>query len=65
MFYDFLSVTIEDPIHSNKEERFITIGMSSKNKLLIVVHTDNTEEIRIISSRFATKNERRLYEGNN
>jgi hypothetical protein len=45
VFYDFLSITIIDPVHSINEERFITIGMSSKNRLLTVVHTEINDTI--------------------
>lgn len=65
VFYDFLSITISDPFHSIKEERFITIGMSSKNRLLTIVHTEIDDTIRIISSRLATKKERKKYEEEN
>ena len=62
VFYDFLSITIPDPVNSIIEERLITIGMSSKNRLLIVVHTEINDTIRIITSRLATKNEGIKYE---
>lgn len=61
--YDFLSVTTEDPLYSFDEERFITIGQSEKQRLLVVVHTDRGDKIRIISARIATRNERKGYEG--
>jgi uncharacterized protein len=62
VFYDFLSQTINDPDHSKNEFRYITIGYSNKNRLLIVSHTDRDNNIRIISARFANKNERNKYE---
>lgn len=62
VFYDFLSITIPDLNHSINEERFITIGNSSMNKLLVVMHTDKNDVIRIISSRLATYKERKYYE---
>jgi uncharacterized DUF497 family protein len=62
IFYDFLSITVADPLHSINEERLITIGMSSKKHLLIVVHTDKDDTVRIINSRLATKFERIIYE---
>jgi len=63
-FHDPLSLTIDDPLHSISEERFILIGMSYSNKLLVVVHTEREDNIRIISAREATKNERKSYENN-
>ena len=62
VFSDGLSLTIVDPIHSEKEERYVTIGKSLTGKLLVVVHTDRGENIRIISSRVATRHERQTYE---
>jgi len=62
VFIDGLSLTIADPLHSYGEERFIIIGQSVKNRLLVVVHTDLGDTIRIISARLATKKERKIYE---
>ncbi|MCF8109611.1 MAG: BrnT family toxin [Desulfohalobiaceae bacterium] len=63
-FRDPLSQTIEDPLHSEDEERFVLIGRSIQGRLLIIIHTDRGERIRIISARLATKNERLKYEEN-
>ena len=65
VFSDFLSLTIPDPLHSQWEERLVTIGYSEKQRLLIVVHTERGDVIRIISARNATSYERRTYESNN
>ena len=62
VFGDPLSVTIQDPAHSSGENRFITIGTSMDNRLLVVVHTDRDDTIRIISARRTTRNEKRQYE---
>ena len=62
VFGDPLSVTIQDPAHSIGENRFITIGTSMDNRLLVVVHTDRDDTIRIISARRTTRNEKRQYE---
>jgi len=62
VFRDTLSITLLDAAHSDREERFITIGMSPKNRLLVVVHTDIGDVIRIISARQATPREIRAYE---
>jgi len=63
-FTDTLSLTIYDPLHSDEEERQILIGNSYKNRLLVVVHTERGDKIRIISARKATKNEKKQYEEN-
>ncbi len=52
---DTLSLTIYDPLHSEKEDRFVLIGNSFKNRLLVVVHTERGDRIRIISAREVTK----------
>jgi len=62
VFYDPLSATFNDPDHSFGEQRFITIGYSSLNHLLVVSHTDRRETVRIISARYATKKERKKHE---
>ncbi len=64
IFKDNLSLTIDDPLHSYDEERLVLIGMSYKNRLLVVVHTEREKSIRIISARKAVKRERRYYENN-
>jgi uncharacterized protein len=60
-----VSITIIDPLHSEDEERFVLIGHSKNNRLLVVVHTDRNNKIRIISARTATKKERMKYEEDN
>ena len=62
VFGDPLAWTIADPDHSTEEQRFLTIGYSSRQQLIIVAHTDREERIRIISARSATASERRTYE---
>lgn len=59
---DPLSQTDLDPDHSFEEQRFITFGISARQRLLVVAYTDHGEIIRIISARLATKNERQIYE---
>lgn len=63
VFYDPLSATFHDPAHSVDEQRFITLGYSSQNHLLVVSHTERGKAIRIISARHATAHERRRHEG--
>lgn len=62
VFGDPLSITIPDPSCVSDEERLVIIGISSEQRLLVVVHTIREERIRLISARSATKHERRNYE---
>jgi uncharacterized DUF497 family protein len=62
VFRDPLSATGADPDHSLDEERFITFGVSTAGRLLIVAHTDRDDTIRIISARHVTSRERKIYE---
>ncbi len=63
-FRDTLSLTIYDPLHSDEEDRLILIGNSCKNRLLVIVHTEREDKVRIISARKATRKERKQYEEN-
>jgi len=51
-----------DPDHSDDEQRFIAIGLSAKERLLVVVYHERGDKTRIISCRKATPRERRAYE---
>ena len=62
VFGDPLAVTIFDPDHSVGEFRFLTIGQSKSQKLLVKSHTERENEIRLISARLASKQERKNYE---
>jgi len=62
IFDDPLSITIHDPAHSIGEDRFVTVGTSATGSLIVVVHTERGDTIRIISARSATRNEKRQYE---
>jgi uncharacterized DUF497 family protein len=62
VFADTLSITIPDPVHSEDEERWITMGLSNRQRLVVVVHTEEEETIRLISARAADRFERRKYE---
>ena len=62
VFYDPLSATFDDPDHSLGELRYITIGLSSRNRLLVVAHAERGEILRIISARPATAYERKRHE---
>jgi uncharacterized DUF497 family protein len=45
-----LSITIPDPDHSEDEERWVTIGLSNRQRLLVMVHTEEEETIRMMST---------------
>ncbi|MGV0024795.1 BrnT family toxin [Phormidesmis priestleyi] len=62
VFGDPLAVTILDPDHSVGEFRFLTTGQSRIQRLLVVSHTDREGEVRLISARLATRQEKRRYE---
>jgi uncharacterized DUF497 family protein len=64
IFGDPSSLAIPDPEHSLAEERYVTIGRAFAGKLLVVVHTDRGDNIRIISARVASRRERKFYEKN-
>ena len=66
VFNDPFLISFPDEYHSEKEERFISIGTSSNNRIILVVHTEAAEDdaivIRLISARKATASERAVYE---
>jgi hypothetical protein len=62
VFDDPLSVTVVDYQHSQEEDRYVDIGLSSSGQLLVVVYTERGGVVRLISSRKATSAERRTYE---
>jgi uncharacterized DUF497 family protein len=62
VFRDALSQTGADPDHSIGEERFVTFGVSTGGRLLVVAHTERGDTIRIISAREAGPGERTIYE---
>ena len=61
VFGDPMFITVVDDEHSEDEERYITIGMSSQNRLLMIAHTDRGGRIRLISARRATRREEQFY----
>ena len=63
VFTDQSALTFGDPDHSWDEHRFITIGTSSKQRILFLSHTDRGEDhVRIIHTRPATKTEAHAYQ---
>jgi uncharacterized protein len=64
VFADDNALLIDDPDHSDEEDRFVLLGLSRSLRLLVVVHCYRAEGrvIRIISARKADADERRFYE---
>ena len=59
---DTLSTTFPDTDHSTFESRCLSIGVSNRQRLLVVAHSEEGEMVRIISARRATRHEPRFYE---
>ena len=64
VFYDPRAILLDDPDHSENEDRFLIIGISWSLKTLVVSHCykETQEDIRIISARKATRKEKNTYE---
>lgn len=62
VFGDPLEITIPDPDHSKGEKRFLSLGMSATQRLLVVAYTERQGKTRIIHAREAAPKERRHYE---
>jgi len=64
-FFDENARFMSDPDHSDEEDRFVLLGLSSQLRLLVVCHCyrEEPETIRIISARKADRAERCEYEG--
>ena len=62
VFKDVLSLTYSDTDHSAEEDRFLIIGLSSSENVLVISHTYRNDVVRIISARKATKKERYFYD---
>ncbi|CRZ21104.1 BrnT family toxin [Kingella kingae] len=61
VFWDENALLIADTEHSDDEERFVLLGMSEHLRILVVVHCERGDNIRIISARRATNNETKQY----
>jgi len=61
VFYDHHAISVED-IGAEGEARYITIGLDSLARLVVVVYTYRNNEIRLISARKATRSEQKIYE---
>jgi len=64
VFDDPLYIDFYDPDHSDDEHRYIMIGVSEQNRLLLIAYTERDDVIRLISAREATRTERKAYEQN-
>ena len=66
VFADPFALNMHDDEHSHEEDRWVLLGKSLNEVVLVVVHTfkenGGIEHVRIISARKATKNERQAYE---
>jgi uncharacterized DUF497 family protein len=62
VFADPLYVDFFDPDHSGEELRYLIIGMSEAERLLIVSYTERNDVVRLISARELTAAERKAYE---
>ena len=62
VFADPLARIVDDPRHSRDEPRYILLGTSVHNRLVVVMYTERGEAIRLISARKATERERKSYE---
>lgn len=61
IFNDPFLLTFPD-IDNSKEERYVSVGLSRRDRVLVLIHTERQGRIRIISCRKATARERRHYE---
>jgi uncharacterized protein len=62
VFGDPLAQTFPDELHSEGEDRSITLGLSSRHRLLFVSHQETDNSIRIIGARRVTASEKQAYE---
>ena len=61
LFYDPAPLALPDPEHSDQEERFKLVARSNQNRVLLVVYVIRNGQIRPISCRPASQNERNRY----
>ena len=62
VFGDPLALSFSDPEHSYDEHRFLTFGLSSSGRELVLCHTGSGDTIRLISARRMTAREQDDYE---
>lgn len=61
VFADEMALTFADTDHFESEDRSRTYGISNKGRLIVVVHTERRNHVRIISARKATRYEKNIY----
>lgn len=61
VFQDSSRVDFADPLHSASETRYVTLGRSSRPRILFVAWTRRSTRIRVISTRPASRKERQVY----
>lgn len=62
-FQDLRSLTIHDPDHSDREDRFALLGMTAQGRLVVVIHVARRDRLRLVSARRATRQEWLAYSG--
>lgn len=62
VFDDPLYIDFYDPDHSVDEDRYLIVGQSNQERILIVSYTERANLIRLISAREVTRQERKIYE---
>jgi uncharacterized DUF497 family protein len=65
VFLDPLAITFPDPDHSDEDDREITIGLTTKNRVVFVSHCPRGDRTRIIGARRTSRRERKQYEESN
>ena len=61
VFADRQALTFADTDHFELEDRSRTYGLSNKGRLLVVIHAERRDNVRIISARRATRYEKGIY----
>jgi uncharacterized DUF497 family protein len=62
VFGDPIGLLMPDPDHSLNEERYLVLGMSNQQRLLVVAFAERPPRTRLISARWAKPREWRRYE---
>jgi hypothetical protein len=62
IFGDPFELTRPDPLHSEDEDRFLSVGLSSSNRLLLVSYAERGKRLRLISARQVSSQEKKQYE---
>ncbi len=62
VFGDWLAINMPDPDHSKGEQRYVLLGLSDRQRLLVVAYAERPPRTRIISARPVTRRERSEYE---